>query len=545
MINTKLHYTEKNSVVLYHLMIGLIHLLTIVFYHFRRKKGLKLFVAFFTLCYVSGFGLLSAALHYTEIEHLLFPAAFTCIIIGFAGSKCVFTDLLRIQISANDYDSFCAWSGFLLLISYVGIGSTWPHILDLYPVLGFPDSYCVSFSAITLTLLIVHITFNLNLMRDVYTINSNIFRRETNFKYMVAVLFAPLYYVPKYLLMVGCLRMAPKIKRHRSSLKVGPYFKFALYAFSSNIVNKMVRIWKIVFLMAPFAVYWALAEQQHARWVFTTYHTDRRFEIQGYKFYLHPTQLQLLNPLLHLTLLPLLCYLIYPAMHPWPKKDRIYAVGGLMSFALYTSATIAYRQTYGNMMPLTSKPRTIVTNVVSGIDVNSSMFAKYDIKFGIESRSILPFTGTSINAPVSSPKVYVNFTLGAMSPLEDFSVKTDNVQEAIVQTFFFRGKHLWGCDSVEVFSYMHSYIRPYDFMPTFRVFFANVSPVHEVTLLTPLGHRWLSIPTDSTPGVEFHVEPGMYRFTVNNFASRYPTIHVKYGGYYDAVVYTDGRKHVS
>lgn len=75
-----------------------------------------------------------------------------------------------------------------------------------------------------------------------------------------------------------------------------------------------------------------------------------------------------------------------------------------MSFALYLSATIAYRQTRGNTQALTSKPQTIVTNVVSGLEVNSSMFAKYDIRFGIESKRIEPFSGSAINAPVSNPK---------------------------------------------------------------------------------------------------------------------------------------------
>lgn len=386
MANSKLRYTEKNCVVLYHLLIFSIHVLTIVFYHLRRYKSLKLFVFLFSLCYVSGFALLSTIFRYPHLERQLFPIAFLSLIIGFAGTKCLLTDLLRLQISDRKYNSFCFSAGFLLLSMYLLIGTTWPYILDLVPVLGFPDSYFVSFAGITFTVFIFLCTFNINLLRNVYVLNSRL-RRETNFKYMVAVLFVPLYYIPKWLFL-QCIHYAPRVKRHRSGLKVPAYFKFSLYAFPSHVVSKMVSIWKIVFLMAPLAIYWALAEQQHARWIFTTYHTDRRFEIQGFKFYLHPTQLQLLNPLFHITLLPLLSYLVYPMRRGWPKRDRIYTVGGLMSFSLYMSATIAYRQTRGNTMPLTSKPLTIVSNVVSGIDVNSSMFAKYDIKFGIESKEI-------------------------------------------------------------------------------------------------------------------------------------------------------------
>lgn len=91
---------------------------------------------------------------------------------------------------------------------------------------------------------------------------------------------------------------------------------------------------------------------------------------------------------------------------------------------------------------------------------------------------------------------------------------------------------------------MHNYIRPYDFMPTLRVYFANVTDLHEVCLTTPLGHRWLSIPLDSTPDVEYHIEPGMYRFSINDYSSPYPTINAEYGAYYDAVVFTDGDSHV-
>lgn len=126
------------------------------------------------------------------------------------------------------------------------------------------------------------------------------------------------------------------------------------------------------------------------------------------------------------------------------------------------------------------------------------------------------------------------------SPLEDFSIRTENLQDEFVQTLFFRRKHQWGRDSLEIFRYQHDYIRPYDFTPTFRVYFANVTPLHEVSLLTPLGHRWLSIPMDSTPDVEYHIEPGHYRFTINNYAAPHPTIVAEYGAYYDAVVFTNG-----
>lgn len=542
MLNNKLRYTQKDSVVMYHMWICLINLLAIVFTHLRRKQNVRMFLSLISLVYVSGFGLLTFVLRFVEYKFYFFPAAYVCLVIGFGGTKCLLADFLRMQITDPEYNSFCFVSGFLLLIMYILIGAVWPYVLDLVPSLETPDSYFVSFAGITGLVFLLMFIFNINLLRNVYVINS-ILRRENNFKTMVAILFVPLYYIPKVLLQ-QCLGIAPKIKRHKTRLRVGPYFKYALYAFSSSVVMKMVRIWKIVYLMVPICVYWAVTEQQHARLVFTTYHTDRRFTINNLKFYLHPTHMQLLNPLTHLILLPILCYLVYPSLRTWAKRKRIYNVGSLMSFALYLSATIAYRQTKGNTMPLTSKPRTIVTNVVSGLEVNSSMFAKYDIRHGIESKHIQPFSGTAINAPQSNPRVYVNFTMDEESPLEDFSVRTENIQPEYVQTIFFRRGHLWGKDFLEIFTYLHSYIRPYDFTPTFRVYFANVTPLHELSLLTPFGHRWLSIPMDSTPSVEYSVEPGMYRFAVNNFASPEPTIHAEYGAYYDAVVFTDGEKHV-
>lgn len=538
MLNSKLLYTEKDCVVLYHLMVCGINLITIIFAHLRRRTTFKLFVATFSLIYVAGFALITATLRYVHLKQYLFSAAYISLIIGFAGTKSFLTDFLRMQISGQAYDSFCFKTGLSLVLSFILIGCVWPYILDLVPSFGQPDSYYISFAVFTCVSFLLLFTFNVYLWRNLYTINSNL-RRERNFKYMVAVLLVPLYYMPKYLVL-QCLGNAPKIKRHQSPLQIGAYFKYALYALKSSVVNRMVRIWRIVYLMAPVALYWAVTEQQHARLVFTTYHTDRRFQLRDFKFYLHPTQMQLLNPIVHLLLLPLLCYLIYPAMRPWPKRDRILRVGSLMSFALYLSATMAYRQTRGNTMPLTSKPRTIVTNIVSGLEVNVSMFAKYDIRFGIESKGIEPFAGSAINAPLSNPKVHVNFTMREQTPLQDFSVQTENLQEEIVQTLFFRRR-----DSLEIFRYSHHYIRPYDFTPTFRVYFANTTPLYEVTLLTPLGHRWLSVPMDTTPDEEYHIEPGNYRFTVNNYACPQPTIRAEYGAYYDAVVFTDGQRHVS
>lgn len=541
MLNSKLLYTEKDCVVLYHLMICSIDIVTIIFTHIRHSRNLKLFIGTCTFFYVSGFALLTATLRFVHLKYYIFPVAYLALIIGFAGTKCLLTDLLRLQIPDADYSSFCFSTGFLLLFSYLVVGATWPYVLDLVPAFEQPDSYYVSFAGITAFTFLMFLIFNINMLRNVYTFNG--IHRETNFKYMVAVLFAPLYYIPKWLFL-KCIGLMPRRKRHRSALKVNPYFKFALYGFTSSVVNKMVRIWKLVYLMAPIGFYWAVTEQQHARLVFTTYHTDRRFHFQDREFYLHPTQIQLLNPLSHLIFLPLLCFLIYPAISPWAKRNRIYSVGGMMSFALYFSATIAYRQTKGNTQPLTNRPRRIVTNVVSGLEVNTSLFAKYDIQFGIETKNIDPFSGSSIYAPITNPEVYVNFTMNEESPLEDFSVMTENRQEEYVQTVFFRRKDLWGKHYLEIFNYMHNYIRPYDFMPTFRVYFANVTPLHEVSLLTPLGQRWLSIPMDSTPDVEYHIEPGLYRYTINNFASPDPTINAEYGAYYDAVVYTDGEKHV-
>lgn len=527
---------------MYHLMICGINILTIIFKHMRKRQTTKLFVAMFSFLYVAGFALMTVIICKVHLKQYILPVAYFSLAIGFAGTKCFLTDFLRMQISDKEYNTFCFSSGLLLLVSFIAIGAVWPYVLDLVPAYGQPDSYYVSFAAITCVVFLFFFTFNINLLRNVYIINST-FKRETNFKYMLAVLLVPLYYIPKFFLL-QCLGIAPRIKRHRTALKVSPYFKFSLYAFRSSVVSKMVRIWKIVYLIVPIALYWAVTEQQHARLVFTTYHTDRRFQLGDVKFYLHPTQMQLLNPITHLALLPLLCFLVYPLMSPWPKRDRILSVGSLMSIALYFSATIAYRQTRGNTMPLTSKPRTIVTNVVSGLEVNSSMFAKYDIQFGIESKNIEPFSGSAINAPLSNPKVYVNFTLSEESPLEDFSVRTENMQEEIVQTLFFRRKHRWGKDLLEIFSYTHTYIRPYDFTPTFRVYFANVTAMHELSLLTPFGYRWLTIPMDTTPDMEYHVEPGDYRFAVNNYACPQATIRAEYGAYYDAVVFTDGDKHV-
>lgn len=411
---------------MYHGVNFAINMLTIIFYHLRKRQSLKLFIVIFSLFYVSSFALIAAITRYVHLKSFMVPVALVSLIIGFAGGKCVLTDFLRMQITDKEYDSYCLHSGFLLLISHIAIGATWPYVLDLVPSLDQPDSYFISFAGITCVLFLFFFIFIINVLRNVYVINSS-FRREFNFKYMLAVLFAPVFYFPKFLLL-QCLNIAPKVKRHRSPLKIGTYFKFSLYAFSSTVVVKMVRIWRIVYLMMPFMLYWAVTEQQHGRLVFTTYHTDRRFQIFNHKFYLHPTQMQLLNPIYHLILLPLLSFLIYPMMKPWPKRERIVNVGILMSYALFFSATIAYRQTRGNTMPLTSKPETIVTNVVSGLEVKSSMFAKYDIRYGIESRNIEPFSGSAINAPESNPKVYVNFTLGEQSPLEDFSIQTENIQ---------------------------------------------------------------------------------------------------------------------
>lgn len=121
---------------------------------------------------------------------------------------------------------------------------------------------------------------------------------------------------------------------------------------------------------------------------------------------------------------------------------------------------------------------------------------------------------------------------------------TKNVSPFKTETIFIRRlPHIDG-DKTLIERNFHTYKRAKDFRPRFRIFFANKTKIHEMTLYTMSGIPWMPLPTDSQERDHLEVDPGFYRFALNTHLSDH-YVEVEFGAFYDVVVFVDENTCVS
>uniref|UniRef100_A0A0P4YAT7 Oligopeptide transporter 1 n=2 Tax=Daphnia magna TaxID=35525 RepID=A0A0P4YAT7_9CRUS len=128
------------------------------------------------------------------------------------------------------------------------------------------------------------------------------------------------------------------------------WLDFASDKFDKQLIQDVKRVLAVAFVFIPLPVFWALYDQQGSRWTFQA--TRMNGDLGG--FVLKPDQMQIINPLLILLLVPLFEAVIYPCFKKSGLLTPLRRIGcGLvlcgLSFVISGFLEIALEPTYATI----------------------------------------------------------------------------------------------------------------------------------------------------------------------------------------------------
>ncbi|XP_040214221.1 solute carrier family 15 member 2-like [Rana temporaria] len=184
-----------------------------------------------------------------------------------------------------------------------------------------------------------------------------------------------------------CIGFALKNRwRHRAKQfpKRGHWLDWASESYSKKLITEVKMVTKVLFLYIPLPMFWALFDQQGSRWTLQATRMNADFG----SFVMQPDQIQVMNPLLILILVPVFDLGIYPLVrlckinfHPIAKM----AIGMLLAALAFAVATVVEIK-INETNPLVPKPGEATVQILN--------FAGQDATVQIPNNS--PFTRPSL-----------------------------------------------------------------------------------------------------------------------------------------------------
>ncbi|XP_020806791.1 peptide transporter family 1-like [Drosophila serrata] len=158
------------------------------------------------------------------------------------------------------------------------------------------------------------------------------------------------------------------------------FLDYARPTVGARMVQETKSLVRILRLYLPFPIFWALFDQQGSRWTFQATRMDGR--VLGYQ--IQPDQMQVINPLLILTFLPLFEYVVYPLLRTIGIRRHLQklTIGLLLAaigFVLSTGLEMKIEEAAVEAMPAT--PDTAHLRLYNG------MPCPYEFTSGFESSS--------------------------------------------------------------------------------------------------------------------------------------------------------------
>lgn len=158
-------------------------------------------------------------------------------------------------------------------------------------------------------------------------------------------------------------------RKMRGAEKKDHWLDYADDAFEKSLIADIKDVLHVLVLYAPLPVFWALFDQQGSQWTLQANKMDG--EILGYQVL--PDQMQLVNPLLILALVPVFSYLVYPLLNRCNLLTRplqkitvgglaaaaAFAVAGCFDLALEGAGEAAIPPGYSRVMFVNTLPCTV------------------------------------------------------------------------------------------------------------------------------------------------------------------------------------------
>lgn len=116
-----------------------------------------------------------------------------------------------------------------------------------------------------------------------------------------------------------CIYLGINGKIRGKPINKGHWLDYAIVQFEQEFINEIKDVMKILAMFIPLPVFWALSHQQGSWWTLQAEQMDGNLGIFGT---LKPDQMQALNPLLIILLIPVFEKFIYPACDNYKCMNR-------------------------------------------------------------------------------------------------------------------------------------------------------------------------------------------------------------------------------
>ncbi|XP_034242567.1 peptide transporter family 1-like isoform X2 [Thrips palmi] len=156
-----------------------------------------------------------------------------------------------------------------------------------------------------------------------------------------------------------------------SKEKKGNWLDYADAKYSETLRNDIRAVLRVLLLFVPLPVFWALYDQQGSRWTFQANNMNGRLG----SWVVKPDQMQVVNPILIMILLPLFESVIYPAlekMHLLRKPLQRIATGGLLGAVAFIISGVLQLQLEPNL-PVETTPGFSQVRVFNSLHCNMTL----------------------------------------------------------------------------------------------------------------------------------------------------------------------------
>ncbi|CAG0912208.1 unnamed protein product [Notodromas monacha] len=309
-----------------------------------------------------------------------------------------------------------------------------------------------------------------------------------------------------------CIGHAVSRKIKSSEPKKEHWLDYADDRFSKDLISDIKAVMKVLTLYIPLPIFWTLFDQQGSRWTLQATRMDGRLSDS---FTLKPDQMQVVNPLLILGLIPLFESVLYPLFHKIGVLKRPLqkmVVGMILAGAAFAvSGFVELELRKGYPVSIDSGESRLVFMNTLDCDVGIEAMKSSDLKLALMANDVQNFNlkgefpysldlkvkGDKCSAPVDFTKSVI-----VKEPKEAFSV--------IVT------------DTTLLLSEPQSYEKPSSGLPFVRVVYSVEQTLVDennatVILKGPKKYEHLLNTTEATTAYEEETEPGKQVFSADVF----------------------------
>ncbi|XP_029032404.1 peptide transporter family 1 isoform X2 [Osmia bicornis bicornis] len=319
-----LHYNKETTITIYHTFTMLAYFFPVIG-AILADSLLGKFRTIFYLSIIYAIGQIIFTISATPVVYSLSPREFSIvglllIAIGTGGIKTCVVAFGGDQFVLPQQERYLS-TFFSIFYFSINLGSLISSFLtpELRTISCFGDNNCYSLAFFVPTVLML-------------------------LSLVIFLLGKPLYKIlePKGNVIVNvskCISHAIYKKMRTKGVKREHWLDCADDEYDRSFINDIKSAFQVMKLFLPIPIFWALFDQQGTRWTMQA----RRMNGAIGNFILQPDQMQVINPLLVLTFIPLFEVCIYPLMNKIGLRTplRKLTIGGLLaSLSFFASAIV-------------------------------------------------------------------------------------------------------------------------------------------------------------------------------------------------------------